>query len=190
MASLTLIILAGTLISCGAYLVTERTLTRVVIGLGLLTHGVNLLILASGGASGSAALLGHNEVSENGISGLKMMADPLPQAMMLTAIVIGLGTTAFGMALAYRSYLQVGHDEVVDDIEDRLVAKRMNTDTALTDATTGDEDPTICYDSEHIESTVSKPIFAEVLARATRNSMRIENNPRKPRRMADERDEL
>lgn len=148
MASLSIIFLAGVLVAGGTYLVTERTLTRIVIGLALLTHGVNLLILAAGGPSGDAALLGHNGLSEKG---LEQMADPLPQAMMLTAIVIGLGTTAFGMALAYRSFVLAGHDEVIDDVEDRLLARKRAVDETLTEATTGDEDPAVDYDAEDVE---------------------------------------
>lgn len=148
MSSISIIILAGILVAGGTYLVTERTLTRIVIGLALLTHGVNLLILAAGGPSGDAALLAHNQLAENG---LEHMADPLPQAMMLTAIVIGLGTTAFGMALAYRSFVLAGHDEVIDDVEDRLLARRHGVDESLTEATTGDEDPAVDYDAEDVE---------------------------------------
>ncbi|MDO5061011.1 MAG: NADH-quinone oxidoreductase subunit K [Actinomycetaceae bacterium] len=148
MASLSIIFLAGVLVAGGTYLVTERTLTRIVIGLALLTHGVNLLILAAGGPSGDAALLGHNGLSEKG---LEQMADPLPQAMMLTAIVIGLGTTAFGMALAYRSFVLAGHDEVIDDVEDRLLARKRAVDESLTEAPTGDEDPAVDYDAEDVE---------------------------------------
>src|SRR5699024_3818937 len=49
---------------------------------------------------------------------------PLPFAMVLTAIVISLGITAFGMALAYRAWQLFGHDEVPDDVEDRRVLRR------------------------------------------------------------------
>ena len=46
------------------------------------------------------------------------MSDPLPQALVLTAIVISLGTTAFVLAMAYRSWQLTGHDDVQDDVED------------------------------------------------------------------------
>ncbi len=49
------------------------------------------------------------------------MSDPLPQAMILTAIVITLAVTAFLLALAYRSRDISGHDEVQDDVEDRRI---------------------------------------------------------------------
>ena len=55
------------------------------------------------------------------------MSDPLPQAMILTAIVITLGMTAFLLAMAYRSWLLVGHDEVQDDVEDRRIVAARRT---------------------------------------------------------------
>ncbi|MDO5049961.1 MAG: Na(+)/H(+) antiporter subunit C [Actinomycetaceae bacterium] len=141
--SLALLILAGFLVASGTYLVMERTLTRIVIGLGLMSYGVNVLLLAAGGAAGRPALLDGTDPT--------IMTDPLPQAMMLTAIVIGLGTTAFGMALAYRSWRLTGHDEVIDDVEDRRLARRSakeQVDDHLTEKVTGAEDPGIDYDAE------------------------------------------
>jgi multicomponent Na+:H+ antiporter subunit C len=49
------------------------------------------------------------------------MSDPLPQALVLTAIVISLGTTAFVLAMAYRSWQLTGHDDVQDDVEDAAI---------------------------------------------------------------------
>lgn len=144
--SLTMIVLAGVLIACGTYLVLERTLTRIVIGLSLMAHGVNVLLLASGGSAGRPALLDGTDPES--------MSDPLPQAMMLTAIVIGLGTTAFGMALAYRSWRLTGHDEVIDDVEDRRLARRSakkRIDETVTEQVTGTEDAGIDYDAEAID---------------------------------------
>jgi multicomponent Na+:H+ antiporter subunit C len=56
------------------------------------------------------------------------MSDPLPQAMVLTAIVITLGVTAFGLALAYRAWQLTGHDDVQDDVEDDLIRRRAEQD--------------------------------------------------------------
>ncbi len=56
------------------------------------------------------------------------MSDPLPQAMVLTAIVITLGMVAFVLALAYRSWQIDGHDEVQDDVEDRRIVRRAELD--------------------------------------------------------------
>lgn len=141
--SFALLVLAGVLVGSGVYLLLERTLSRIFIGLGLLTHGVNVLLLASGGAAGRPALLGQEDVAS--------MADPLPQAMMLTSIVLSLGTTAFGLALSYRSWRITGHDEVVDDIEDTLLSRRLTADAAQRiddEAATGAEDADIDYDEE------------------------------------------
>lgn len=56
--SLCLLLAAGFLVACGVYLVTERTLTRIVIGLGLLGNGINLFLLSQGGRAGTAPILG------------------------------------------------------------------------------------------------------------------------------------
>lgn len=150
--SLVVVILAGVLVAVGAYLVMERTLTRILIGLALMGHGVNVLFLAASGRSARPALLGE-DVDPT------IMADPLPQAMMLTAIVIGLGTTAFGMALAYRSWRLSGHDEVVDDVEDRRLARRLakdRVDDYGVDEVTGEEDPHRFYDAEAVEDSAKE----------------------------------
>lgn len=116
--SLTLLITAGALVAAGVFLITERTLTRIVIGLSLLGNGINLFLLSMGGPSARAPIV-EGDASD--------ISDPLPQAMILTAIVLTLATTAFGLALAYRSWLLVGHDEVTDDVEDRRLAGRAHT---------------------------------------------------------------
>lgn len=114
--SLLLLVTAGILVACGVYLVMDRTLTRILIGLALASNGVNILMVALSGPAGAPALLERYVPDE--------LTDALPQAMALTAIVITLGTTAFGLALAYRSWHLVGHDEVADDVEDRRLATR------------------------------------------------------------------
>ncbi len=120
-ASLALVLAAGTLIAAGVYLTLERSLSRIVIGLSLLGSGVNLLFLIAGGRAGDAPI---------NTPGNDQMADPLPQAMVLTAIVIALGLSAFVLAMAYRSWQLHGHDEVQDDLEDRRLAARLLDDDA------------------------------------------------------------
>lgn len=115
-ASLALVLASGILIATGVYLTLERSLSRIVIGLSLLGSGVNLLFLIAGGRAGDAPI---------NIPGNSDMADPLPQAMVLTAIVISLGLSAFVLAMAYRSWQLHGHDEVQDDLEDRRLAARL-----------------------------------------------------------------
>ena len=114
--SLALLLTAGVLIACGVYLVLERTLTRIILGFLLLSNGVNLLFVVAAGPPGKPPFEGTADPSE--------MSDPLPFAMVLTAIVISMGVTAFGMALAYRAWQLFGHDEVPDDVEDRRVLRR------------------------------------------------------------------
>lgn len=129
-ASLALVVAAGALIAAGVYLTLERSLSRVVIGLALLSNGVNLLFLIAGGRAGRAPI---------NTPGTEDMADPLPQAMVLTAIVISLGLTAFMLAMAYRSWQLHGHDEVQDDLEDRRLAARLLDEEPI-DAETEDLD--------------------------------------------------
>ena len=121
-ASLALILAAAAMIGCGVYLVLERSLTRVMVGLLMLGNGVNVLFLVSGGAAGRAPIVGENGTEE--------MSDPLPQALVLTAIVISLATTAFVVAMAYRSWQLTGHDDVQDDVEDRAIRRLAATDAA------------------------------------------------------------
>jgi len=109
-----LIVVVGVLVAAGVTLLLERSLTRILLGVILLGNGVNLMILSTSGTPGGPPLLGLTPVGE--------MSDPLPQAMILTAIVITLGVTAFLLAMAYRSWQLQGHDEVQDDAEDRRIA--------------------------------------------------------------------
>ncbi len=111
--SVVLALCVGVLVACGVYLVLHRTLTRIVIGLGLLGHGVNLLLVAAGGRAGAPAFVGQDGT-----------ADPLAQALVLTAIVIGFGMTGLVLTLAYRSWQLNRHDDAEDDIEDRRIAER------------------------------------------------------------------
>jgi multicomponent Na+:H+ antiporter subunit C len=107
---------AATLFGVGTYLVLQRQLSRIVIGVGLLGHGTNVLFVISARGRGEPPFVG--EADE------RRMTDPLPEALALTAIVITFGVTAFLLALAYRSWLVTRHDEVDDDVEDRLIARR------------------------------------------------------------------
>lgn len=111
--ALILVLAVAVLFAAGFHMLMQRSLIRVVVGFMLLGHGANVLLLLAGGAAGSPPLIG--ERSE------RPMADPLPQAMVLTAIVITFGVTAFLLALAFRSRVLLGEDEVRDDVEDRQV---------------------------------------------------------------------
>jgi multicomponent Na+:H+ antiporter subunit C len=115
MSIITLAVVA-VLFAVGTYLILQRMLSRVIIGLGLISHGANLFILLSGSRPAAPPVIG-----PGGAGG--PVADPLPQALVLTAIVITFGITAFLLALALRSYLLTGTDAVEDDIEDRRIAR-------------------------------------------------------------------
>lgn len=119
---LLLVVAIAVLIGGGVYLLLERSLSRVLIGVILLGNGVNLLFLVIGGPPGGAPIVGVTPESE--------MSDPLPQAMVLTAIVITLAMTAFLLAMAYRSWQLNEHDEVQDDLEDRRIVRRAAIDLA------------------------------------------------------------
>ncbi|NLU79944.1 Na(+)/H(+) antiporter subunit C [Micromonospora sp. HNM0581] len=114
-ANLLSYIAIGVLVGCGVTLLLERSLSRVLLGIILISNGVNLLIVF-GGRSGEAPLVG--------VSDEVAMSDALPQAMVLTAIVITFGFTAFLLAISYRSWYLSGDDEVPDDIEDREIVRR------------------------------------------------------------------
>lgn len=113
--SLMLVLAVGAFVTAGVYLLLERSLTRVLVGFILISNGVNILLLLSGGGAGGAPIVG--------VTAEEDMADPLAQFMILTAIVITFGLTAFILAMAYRSWQMHGHDEVQDDLEDRRIAR-------------------------------------------------------------------
>ncbi len=117
---LVLAVTAGALYTVGVYLLLQRTLTRIVLGLAVLGHGANLLLLVAGGSPGRQPVVGRFTEGER-LAG--EVADPLPQALALTAIVISFGITAFLLALAYRSWVLTRDDEVEDDVEDRRIAR-------------------------------------------------------------------
>ncbi|MFC7359852.1 Na(+)/H(+) antiporter subunit C [Nocardioides astragali] len=132
--NLTLIVTASALIGCGVYLVLERSLTRVLVGLLVMGNGINLLFLIAGGRAGDAPLKGSTAPSA--------MSDPLPQALVLTAIVIALGTTAFLLAMAHRSWQLNSNDDVQDDVEDASIRRLAAADEASDshDLATGGQD--------------------------------------------------
>lgn len=125
-----LVLAVAVLYGAGAYLLLQRNLSRIVIGLGLLGHGANLLLLLAGGRAGDAPLV-------EAIDG--PYADPLPQALALTAIVITFGVSAFLLALAYRSWSLTRSDEVEDDVEDRRIAEMIAARVAR--AESDEDDP-------------------------------------------------
>ena len=106
------LLVIGVLFGVGSYLLMNRSLTRIILGVITIGNGVNVLIVATGSRRGSPPLVG-----EKG-----PMTDPVPQALVLTAIVIGFALVSFVLALAWRSWTLTGDDEVEDDLEDKMIA--------------------------------------------------------------------
>ncbi|WP_066188457.1 MULTISPECIES: Na(+)/H(+) antiporter subunit C [Gracilibacillus] len=97
-------ILAGVLVTVATYLLLSKSLIRVIIGTAMLTHAAHLLIISvSGLKNGSIPILGEGEGSP---------VDALPQALILTSIVIGFAVTAVALVLAYRTYQENGTDKL------------------------------------------------------------------------------
>ncbi len=113
--NLGLLITAGIVAACGVYLLLERSLIRMLLGLLLVGNALNLVIITLGGAPGNPPILGRESADRGGD------ADSLAQAMILTAIVIGMGVAAFVLALSYRHFVLRTEDEVDDDPEDTKV---------------------------------------------------------------------
>jgi multicomponent Na+:H+ antiporter subunit C len=115
---------AAALFGIGTYLVLQRKLSRLIIGLGLISHGANIVFVTTT-RRGQAPIVGSGDPAD--------FADPLPQALVLTAIVISFGVTALLLALAYRSWLLTRDDEVQDDVDDRNIGHDSH-DTEVSDA--------------------------------------------------------
>ncbi len=125
-----LALVTAALFGSGTWLLMQRRLSRIIVGIGLLGHGANLLLITSG-RSGRAPI----------IDGGGDYADPLPQALALTAIVITFGVTAFLLALGFRSWQLTRDDRVEDDVEDRIVARRQPDHAEVDDAPAAAHDP-------------------------------------------------
>lgn len=95
-------IAVGILFTVGTYLILSKTLLKIILGTSIIGHAVNLLILTMGGLKkGAPPLLGFKG---------EAFTDPLPQALLLTAIVINFATTALFLVLSYRTYQVLGTD--------------------------------------------------------------------------------
>ena len=102
-----LAILIGVLYAAGLFMILRRSLVKLLIGLMLLGHAANLLIFTIGRVTrGNPPVMGHHEDVL-----MQPYADPLPQAFILTAIVIGFGVQAFATVLVKRTYQTVGTDD-------------------------------------------------------------------------------
>lgn len=103
---LVLALVVGGLFSCAVYLLLQRSIVKLALGLSILSNAANLLILTAGGLNRrDPPLIGPHADAAS-------VSDPLPQAMILTAIVISFGVLAFALALIHRAYTTVGSDDV------------------------------------------------------------------------------
>jgi multicomponent Na+:H+ antiporter subunit C len=105
---LLLALVIGVLYAAGLYIVMRRTLLRLVLGLALLGHAANLLIFTVGGLTRGAAPI----APPGGTAPLAPFADPVPQALILTAIVIGFGVQAFALVLVRRTWEETRTDDL------------------------------------------------------------------------------
>ncbi len=125
--SLAMIFAVAGLVAAGTFLVTSRSLSRIVLGFALLGHAAVLALLAAGGRAGSPPIVDGEPAPDT--------ANPLPQALSLTAIVISFGLTLFVLALARRQQFLTGDDLVEDDVEDRRIATTSDEPVASSDET-------------------------------------------------------
>src|SRR5699024_6706571 len=100
------IILSGILIASATYLILSKSVLRIIIGVSILSHGVHLMILTMGQLK-----RGNVPVLDDSVSSY---SDPLPQALILTAIVISFALTAYSLVLLLRNYKELGTDNTED----------------------------------------------------------------------------
>lgn len=105
-----LALLVGVLFACGAYLILQRGQIKLVLGLGLLSHGVNLALFGTSDLTRGAPPILPHDGDLTQILATQTFADPLPQALILTAIVISFGVTAFVVVLISRRDAFTGSD--------------------------------------------------------------------------------
>lgn len=128
--SLAMAAVVAALYSIGFYLLMQRSLMRVLLGVVILGHGANLMLQLVGGPPAPPPILGGAQEGP--------LADPLPQALALTAVVITFAMTTYLLALGYRSWVLVGHDQVQDDVEDRRISRRRTPAASMGEEVAGD----------------------------------------------------
>ena len=127
------IVVMAVLYACGIYLMLERSITKVLLGFLLVGNATNLLLLIMAGDVGRAPIVGGGIPAQD-------MTDPLPQALILTAIVITFGVSAFLLALIYRSWRLAQGDNLQDDEDDIALRTSLGvpSDSATDDASDSD----------------------------------------------------
>ncbi|MCL4139846.1 UNVERIFIED_CONTAM: hypothetical protein GTU68_042689 [Idotea baltica] len=134
--SASLIFAVGGLTAVGVYLITARSLSRIILGFALLGHAAVLSLLTAGGPPAASPIIGPETTD---------ISNPVPQALALTAIVISFGLTLFLLALAARQQTLTGDDLVEDDLEDQRIATAAEQpdDDSATDGETTDGETTL-----------------------------------------------
>ena len=133
--NLTLVLVVVGLVAVGTALALDRSLVRILLGMVLIGNGVAVLYLVVSGRAGRAPFVGEDPAA---------MSDPLPQAMVLTAIVISLATIGFLLALSYRLWQISGTDDVPDDAEDARIQRLAR-----------DDETSETYDRSEVSTTTS-----------------------------------
>jgi len=131
-ASLTLVIVMAVMYAAGIYIMLERSLTRVLIGFLLVGNATNLLIFIMSGRPGSSPIVTGTALDDT-------MVDPVPQVLMLTAIVINFGITALLLALIYRSWWLAQLGDEGDTLTDEHAAETSEDSEITFRSSTDDE---------------------------------------------------
>ena len=129
--NITLILIASVLLGTGVYLLLARSIVRALVGFLLMGNGINILFLVASGPAGQVPILGEG----NG----DPVSDPIPQALVLTAIVITRAMTAFVLALAHRAW-QLGRDDLLEDDEESARIHRRAEENDLSGESADDAD--------------------------------------------------
>ena len=116
-------IMVGVLVACSVHLMLARNVLRFIFGLILISNAANLTIFVSGRLTAEAPPL----IPEGADGPVGDVANALPQALVLTAIVIGFGLFAFALTLVYRTYQNLG---TLNSDEMRLAEPREAEDHA------------------------------------------------------------
>ncbi len=119
-ANVALAVVAGVLVGSGVYLLIARGIVRAFLGVLLIGNGINMLFLVASGPPGRAPIVGAITSDQ------AEMSDPLPQALVLTAIVITVAVTGYVMALAYRAWSLTASDQMLVDSEDARLHDRID----------------------------------------------------------------
>lgn len=129
--NVTLIVVASALIGTGVYLLLARSIVRALVGFLLMGNGINILFMVASGPAGEVPIIGAGDGGP--------MSDPIPQALVLTAIVITLAMTAFVLSLAHRAW-QLGRDDLLEDDEESARIHRRAEENDMSGESADDAD--------------------------------------------------